>query len=118
MTVSLFVFTSCEQTIIEEYERSTDGQLSAMGPSVYSDDVKCEVTTESPTMGTVVEKGTRCYFSDQQNCSPTTACDTDASFIELVDTYYSNEQWYEDMANGVPYTEPEILAYIEAHFRE
>lgn len=86
--------------------------------SVYSDDVKCEVTTESPTLGTVVEKGTRCYFSDKQNCSPTTACNTDATFIDLVNSYYTDEQWYEDLANGVPYTEPEILAYIEAHFRE
>lgn len=118
LSLSLGLFTSCEQSIIDEYENSSNDQYSAMKNSVYSDDVKCTVTTESPTHGTVEEKGTRCFFSDKQNCAPTTQCNTDASFVNLVNSYYTEEQWYEDMVNGVPYTEPEIIAYIDAHFRE
>jgi hypothetical protein len=118
LAFSLLVLTSCGKSIFEEYENYTDDPLAAMNLSVYSDDVKCEVITESPTLGTIVQKGTRCFYSDKENCGPTTACNTDATFMDLINSYYTDEQWYEDLVNGVPYTEPEILAYIEAHFRE
>ena len=104
-------FTSCSKE-----ENILDQEPVRKTQSTYSDDVKCTVTSDVPG-GTATEKGTRCYFANSQNCSFQTNCNTTGDFINLVNQHYTDEEWDYDLANGVPYTEPAIIDYIENNFR-
>lgn len=109
---ALITFSSCSK----EEQLSKPAEL-ALKDITYNDDVKCTVETEIPGQGTVTEKGTRCFQSNAQNCSFVTNCQTTATFVDLVNHYYTNDQWQQDLANGVPYSEPEIIEYIDNNFR-